>query len=202
MEDKTPVLLLLSAGLQPPGSKQGLRTTARALLRDSHPGLQLCGREEGAWPSWEAMHQSQVQEMGGQREPEAGLSLGARSREAWASFLALSSQVRLCSPVLSLHICHRSRLDPTIPKGTLANDLTSGWQNCLPWSCSPSIQCWSADSSRGRGWSGEREDRGKIGSPPSLTSRNAVQVQLGETSRADSSPRPLLQKRKLRPRKV
>lgn len=97
MEDKTPVLLLLSAGLQPPGSKQGLRTTARALLRDFHPGLQLCGGEEGAWPSWGAIHQSQVQEMGGQREPEAGLSLGARSQKAWTSVLALSYLVCLCS---------------------------------------------------------------------------------------------------------
>lgn len=78
MEDKTPVLLLLSAGLQPPGSKQGPRTTARALLRDFHPGLQLCGREEGAWPSREAMHQSHVQEMGGQREPEARPFLGGQ----------------------------------------------------------------------------------------------------------------------------
>lgn len=50
----------------------GPEDTARALLRDFHPGLQLCGREEGAWPSWEAIHRSQVQRMGGQRELEAG----------------------------------------------------------------------------------------------------------------------------------
>lgn len=92
-------------GLPPSGSKQGLQTTARALLRDFHAGLQLRRQGGGSLAL-----QSQEQETGGQRERGAGLFL--EGQELGSLGFYPGSAFPTSTPTLGpcLHICKRSRL--------------------------------------------------------------------------------------------